>query len=243
MRLNMRLKISGIFLKNKMEKFKENIQQRLTARHYKCFQFCGDVKGKDILDIGSSFGWFEKMSLEAGCKSIAGIEPKKEDFYLAEKEAPGAVFKGGSALQIPFAGNSFDLVAMFDVIEHIPKNTEPLAIKEIKRVLRPGGKIVISTPFFYWLSNIMDPAWWLIGHRHYKEKNLVKMLEKEGFKIEKIEKRGRIFELISAILLYIFKWIFGREIPFKEWFEKKRISEYLTDKEGFETLYIRAILL
>lgn len=224
-----------------MQKFKEDIGQRLTARHYKCFQFCGDVADKDILDIGSSFGWFEKMALEAKCKSVEGIEPKKEDFYLAEKEVPNAQFRVGSALNIPFPDNSFDLAVMFDVIEHIPKNTESQAIKEIKRVLRPGGQVVISTPFSYWISNIMDPAWWLIGHRHYKEKELAKMLEDGGFKVDSMQKRGRIFELISAILLYIFKWIFRREVPFKDWLEKKRMNEYLTDKEGFETLYISAI--
>lgn len=224
-----------------MQKFSENIAQRLTARHKKCFQFCGSLEGKDVLDIGASVGWFEKMALEAKCQSIAGIEPQKENFYLAEKEVPGAVFKEGSALNIPFADNSFDLVAMFDVIEHIPRNTEPLAIGEIKRVLRPGGTLVLSTPFAYWLANIMDPAWWLIGHRHYKEKNLVDMLKNEGFKIESVEKRGGIFELVSAVLMYFFKWVFRTEIPYKDWFEKKRVSEYLTDKAGFETLYMKAV--
>ncbi len=224
-----------------MEKFNENIQQRLTARHQKCFQFSADMEGKDILDIGSSFGWFEKMALENKCKSVTGIEPKKKDFYSAKKEVPGATFKKGSALNLSFKKKSFDLVVMFDVIEHIPKNTEPKAIGEIKRVLRPGGKLVLSTPFDYWLSKIMDPAWWLIGHRHYKEMELAQMLMKSGFKIESIEKRGRIFELVSAMLMYFFKWVFRREIPFKDWFESKKNSEYLTDREGFETLYIKAV--
>lgn len=221
-----------------MKKFNETIEQRLTARHKKCFDFCGDLSGKDILDIGSSFGWFEKMAKEAGCKIVVGIEPQKEAFYLAEKEVPEAVFKEGSALKIPFENESFDLVVMFDVIEHIPKNTELIAIKEANRVLRLGGKFVVSTPFDYWLSNILDPAWYF-GHRHYKEKDLIKMMEEGGFKVDKVEKRGRIFELISIILLYSFKWILRREVPFKKWFEKKRISEYLTSKEGFETLYIK----
>lgn len=223
-----------------MKKFSDSINQRLTARHKKCFQYCGNLKGKDILDIGPSFGWFEKMALEAKCKSVAGIEPRRQDFCLAEKEVPGAVFKEGSALNIPFVGNSFDLVVMFDVIEHIPKNTERQAIQEIKRVLRPGGKVVISTPFFYWLANMMDPAWYF-GHRHYEEKELSEIVESGGFKIESMEKRGGIFELISAILMYFFKWVFRTEIPYKNWFEEKRVSEYLTDKEGFETLYIKAV--
>lgn len=223
-----------------MKKFEENITNRLTARHKKCFQFCGNLEGKDVLDIGSSFGWFEKMALESKCKSIVGMEPRKKDFYLAEKEVPGAIFKEGSALNMAFVDNSFDIVAMFDVIEHIPKNTEPRAIQEIERVLRPGGKCIISAPFFCWLSNIMDPAWYF-GHRHYTEKELTQIVENGGLKVESMEKRGRIFELISAILMYFFKWVFRAEIPYKDWFEKKRMSEYLTDKEGFETLYVKAV--
>lgn len=223
-----------------MQKFNDSIEQRLTARHKKCFEFCGSVQNKDILDIGSSFGWFEKMALAANCRSVTGLEPREEDFYQAKLEAPAAKFKVGTATHLPFPDNSFDQVVMFDVIEHIPKNTEPAAIREIHRVLRPNGEFILSTPYWYWLSNIMDPAWWLIGHRHYCVENMVQMLTASGFKINMVQKRGRHFELLSAILLYIFKWLFRREIPFKSWFEAKRVSEYLTDREGFETLYVKS---
>ena len=223
-----------------MKKFNESIDQRLTARHRKSFQFSGELKDKDILDIGCSFGWFEKLALESKCRSVVGIEPDKNCFYSAKKEVPGAVFKKGSALKIPAKDKSFDLVVMFDVLEHIPKGTERQALKEIKRVLKPGGKVVVSMPFSFWLSKTLDPAWYF-GHRHYGEKQLVNMLREVGFKIEKIEKKGRIFEISSALLMYIFKWLFRREIPFKDWFEKKKDAEYLTDIEGFETLFIKAV--
>jgi SAM-dependent methyltransferase len=224
-----------------MTAFSSSIKERFTARHKYSLTFCGDLNGKNILDIGSSFGWFEKYALKLKCKSIIGIEPEKSLFFEAQKEVPQAIFKQGSALKIPAEDKSFDLTVMFDVIEHIPKGTEMIAFKEIKRVLKPRGKLVLSTPLNFWLSNLMDPAWYF-GHRHYKETELIKMLMKNGFKIESIEKRGRIYELISAILMYIFKWIFRREVPFKKWLEKKRDMEYLTKKQGFETLYIKAFI-
>lgn len=223
-----------------MRRFNENINQRLTARHKKCFNFCGNVLGKDIIDVGSSFGWFEKMAIEAGCREVVGIEPEEKLFYEAQKEVPKAIFKKGSALKIPAKDKSFDLAVMFDVIEHVTKGTEIAAFKEIKRVLRSGGKLALSTPLNFWLTNLMDPAWYF-GHRHYNERQLVNILCKVGFKIEKIEKKGGFFEMISIILLYIFKWIFKSEIPFKEFFEKRRESEYLR-KEGFVTLFIKTQL-
>jgi len=229
-----------VFFKEIVEKFQESIQQRLTARHLKCFQFAGDIKGKKILDIGSSFGWFEQMALKAGCKRVVGIEPEEKLFYEAQKEVPKAIFKKGSALKITAKNKSFDLVVMFDVIEHLPKGTEITALKEIKRVLKTGGALNLSTPLSFWLTNLMDPAWYF-GHRHYREEQLKKILGKLGFKIEKIEKKGGFFEMISIVLLYTFKWIFRREVPFKNSLEKKRKEEYLSSKDGFMTIFVKAI--
>lgn len=223
-----------------MKRFSNNITNRLTARHKKCFQFCGEVKNKDILDIGCSFGWFEKMVLQAKCKSIIGIEPSKELFYSARIEVPKARYLEGSALNLPLPDSSFNMVVMFDVIEHLPKQSETRALQEIYRVLMPKGEIVISTPYSYWLSKLMDPAWYF-GHRHYKEIQLVKLLSKVGFEVSTIEKKGGVYELTSAILMYVFKWLFRREIPYKDWFEIKKEKEYLTDYKGYETIYIKAI--
>ena len=85
----------------------------------------------------------------------------------------------------------------------------------------------------------MDPAWYF-GHRHYKEEQLKRMLGETGFKIEKIEKRGGFFEMISIVLLYIFKWIFRREVPFKKFLEQKRDKEYFVNKNGFVTIFVKA---
>jgi SAM-dependent methyltransferase len=222
-----------------VEKFKESIQQRLTARHLKCFRFAGDIKGKKILDIGSSFGWFEQMALKAGCKEVVGIEPEEKLFYEAQKEVPRAIFKKGSALKIPAKDKTFDLVVMFDVLEHLPKNKEIVALKEIKRVLKDGGKLVLSTPLNYWLANLMDPAWYF-GHRHYNKKKLKEIIEKPGFRVQKTEIRGGFFEMMSIILLYVFKWIFRKEVPFKDFLERKRNEEYLSEKDGFMTIFVRA---
>jgi len=223
-----------------MKKFTNNIENRLTARHRKCFRLCGDLKGKTILDIGCSFGWFEKMAIGAECKEIMGIEPEEKLFYEAQKEISQAIFKEGSALKIPAKDNTFDMVTMFDVLEHLPKNSEAKAFKEIKRVLKKNGLFVMSTPFNFWLSNIMDPAWYF-GHRHYSVAQLEKMLKESGFEVKEIEKRGRGVEMINIILLYIFKWIFRREVPFKKFLEKKRNTEYLAKKNGFMTIFIKSI--
>ena len=53
---------------------------------------------------------------------------------------------------LPFESCSFDTILMTDVLEHIP---EPMKLmRETARILRPGGKLLLSVPFFYWLHEV-----------------------------------------------------------------------------------------
>jgi hypothetical protein len=45
---------------------------------------------------------------------------------------------------------------------------------------------------------------------------------------------------VGVILLYVFKWVFRREMPYKSWFDTKREQEYLGNKPGFATLFVKA---
>ncbi|MFH1601777.1 MAG: class I SAM-dependent methyltransferase [Candidatus Shapirobacteria bacterium] len=222
-----------------MRRFSNSIKSRLTARHKYGFKLCGSLKSKTVLDIGSSYGWFEKFALGSGAKKAVGIEPEEKYFYQAQREVSQALFKKGSALKIPEKNRSFDLVVMFDVLEHLPPGKEGVALREIKRVLRSGGALVISTPLDFWLTKLTDPAWYF-GHRHYREEQLRKMLMKTGFKVKKVEKRGGFFEMVSALLLYFFKWIFNKEIPYKDFWDQKKDQEYFGKENGFMTIFIKA---
>ena len=225
-----------------MKRYIDLIDERLTARYKKCMKFCGDLKDKKILNIGCYNGWFEKFAVENGCSEVIGIDTDENNLQKARLQVKdGKVkFLKASALNLSqFVANYFDVVTIFDVIEHLPKGTEEKALTEIKRVLTKNGILVISTPNKSFLSNILDPAWYF-GHRHYSKTELENILLKNSFEIEKTECRGGYYELLSMILLYFFKWILRREIPFKGWFEEKRDEEYLK-KDGFVTLFVRAI--
>ncbi len=217
-----------------MKPFQENIEI-LNGRTLKCAQLVS-VTGKSILDIGASLGWFEKYALENGCANIFAIDVDLVKLRLAKQRLKKANFIKGSALEIPFIDSSFDVVTLFDVIEHLPKGTEEKVLKEIKKVLKSDGILVVSTPNRSILSNILDPAWYF-GHRHYSEMDLKRKLESAGFTVHLIEYGGGFYELIGMILFYIFKWIFGAEMPFKDWFDRQRNREY-KQNHGFVSIFI-----
>lgn len=221
-------------------KYKQDIESRLTGRHKKSFIFVGadNIKGKDMLDIGCSYGWFEKWAIENGCNSIAGIEPDERDFEIAQQELPTAKYLQGSVLEIPLEDKSVDTVVMWEVLEHFSKNAEEKAFLEIHRVLRERGEFFLSTPHSTFWSCVLDPAWWLIGHRHYSIEQIKKIAQITGFEIVKVEYGGGFWELHSMILLYIFKWLFRREIPFKNWFEEKRDVEFLYEN-GWTNIFVK----
>lgn len=220
-----------------MNKYSDSIEARFTGRYQKCIDLCGGVKGKRILNIGCYNGWFEQAMIKKGANEVVGIDTNEKFVQTAKRNVPGAKFFGMSALSLNFPQNYFDLVTMFDVIEHLPKSSEIECLKGISRVLKNKSKLVISVPNNHFLARILDPAWWLVGHRHYNLRQIEKLVGKTGLKVEKVEYGGRFYELVSMILLYIFKWVFKSEMPFKTWFDRKREEEYLRSQRGFATIF------
>lgn len=217
-------------------KFETSIERRMSGRHKKALNII-NYQNKKILDIGCSYGWFEK---EVDAK-ITAIDLCKKDLKIAKEQVrkKEIIFEEGSALNLKkYKKNYFDCVVMFDVLEHLPKDSEEKALSGIFRVLKKRGILIISTPAKNF-TKFLDPAWYF-GHRHYKTADLIKLLEKNSFKPRKVEIKGGLYELISMILFYPSKWILNSEIPFKKWFDSKREEEYLIQKGGRVTLFITA---
>jgi len=62
--------------------------------------------------------------------------------------------------------------------------------KEVFRVLKPGGRFYLSTPYSNVFSRFLDPAWWFINHRHYSANDLFGLANNNGFSIERISING-----------------------------------------------------
>jgi len=199
-----------------------------------------DLYCKTILDIGCGYGWFELNALKRGCNKIIGVELAENDLNTAKVNINNkrAEFQVGNAIELPFNDCLFDTVVSWEVIEHIPKNTETKMFNEVNRVLKIGGVFYLSTPLNNFFSNLFDPAWWLIGHRHYKKEKLIKLAKNNGFVVDKVNLNGGCWEILGINDLYLAKWIFRRRPFFETFINRKQDSEY-KEKNGFTNIFLK----
>lgn len=88
----------------------------------------------------------------------------------------------GSALALPFADETFEVVSAFDVIEHC--EPEAQALSEVRRVLRPGGRFVMSVPAYTWAWSDFDVA--NGHHRRYTRARARSAVEAAGFSVQRV---------------------------------------------------------
>ncbi|HZP47760.1 MAG TPA: methyltransferase domain-containing protein [Vicinamibacterales bacterium] len=111
-----------------------------------------------LLDVGCGDARF---TADATLRAhVVGVDVSRRALGHARDLAPLAHFAASSGGALPFPSNSFDVVTILDVIEHIPDVDERRVVAEAHRVLRPGGRLVIST-------NTDRSACELKHYRHY----------------------------------------------------------------------------
>lgn len=106
---------------------------------------CEFVKGKNVLDLASGEGYGSNI-LSKVANRVTGVDISEEAIVHANKKygKPNLIYKHGSASKIPLENASVEVVTSFETLEHTTEQEEFL--KEIKRVLVPGGLLLMSTP-------------------------------------------------------------------------------------------------
>lgn len=179
------------------ETFKQNInvEQLLIQSRYK---IAADIIRGSVLEIGCAFGSGAKLLRELGAKHIEyiglDIDPEAINIARIEYHSFGSFVIGNAESLEMFSNEKFDYVICFENIEHVynPRN----ALKEMNRVLKPNGRLILSTP---------NRANWGVADdnefhlRHYSLQHLKGELEECGFDAESVK---GIYLFIDKTILY-----------------------------------------
>lgn len=148
--------------------------------------WCGSGQGR-LLDVGSAAGDKLIKMARLGWNAV-GVEPSEQAAEEARRHHQLDV-RGGTLEEQRFEKNSFDAATMISVVEHLP---DPLsALREVHRVLAPGGDVLIDVPNFdSRLREAFGPCWTQYAYPWHLslfiEKTLRNLIERAGFKIEYI---------------------------------------------------------
>lgn len=178
---------------------------------------------RSILDVGCKGGWLlSYLARETDAHMLVGVDRDKA--HLPTAGGPVWVVVG-DAQCLPVAEGRFDAVTLLDVIEHLPRGTEPLALAEAARAIRPGGLLILSTPANWLPGTLLDPAWWLIGHRHYARGRVLDLVRAAGLQPVLAETRGGWADVLGLPLLYATMRL-RLPMPAGAWFRRWANREY-----------------
>jgi SAM-dependent methyltransferase len=195
-------------------------RMRVVRRHF--------ARPGRVLDVGCAAGYFLEVMRSEGWR-ITGLEPSDAIRPEAEKRLGRESVRAGLLGQVPFAPGSFELVTLWDVLEHVPDVVA--ALREVRRLLAPGGKLLIETQDVESLAaRLLGRRWQHYKHAehiyHFHARTLADALGRAGFRVLEnrpwlggkyvslgfvAERAGRLHPWVSK-LLFPLRWFAGAAV-------------------------------
>jgi len=149
--------------------------------------------GGSLLDAGCGTGGFLAWAAETGRFSRrCGIDLSVEAVELARETVPGAELHAAPLDQIPFGDEEFDLAVSLDVLQHVPEDLLDASLKELRRVLKPGGALLVRTNGDREARRERDD--W----RAYDAATLAADLRRAGFTVRRVTYANTVLSLAAS---------------------------------------------
>ena len=155
-------------------------------------ELLGAVGGRRIADLGCGTGYFSGLLLARGF-GVVGVDVSEANLRIARERHPGLDTRLADLGALPFESSSVEAAVCLEVLEHVEH--DEAALREIRRMLRPGGQLVVSVPSAeappplverLGLSSVHDEEG---PERHvregYRSTQLMRQLEEAGFDVER----------------------------------------------------------
>jgi SAM-dependent methyltransferase len=133
-----------------------------------------------ILDAGCGSG--RNMVELARRGPVTGVELASQSLEVARRRNLGPVLEGSLDEPLPLADGAFDLAVALDVLEHV--RDDGAALRELARVLAPGGRLLVTVPQYGWLWGEHDVL--AHHHRRYTRALLLGRAEQAGLHRERV---------------------------------------------------------
>lgn len=152
-------------------------RRRLIAR---VIEGLGLSKDARVLDVGSGTGTNLRLLGELGFINFSGVDMSESSVHFCAQKGLGTV-ELGDACALPCDDGSVDLVVATDIVEHV--DDDSAALREILRVLKPGGRAILTVPAFQSLWGLQDE----VSHhkRRYRKHDFEARIRSAGLELRR----------------------------------------------------------
>lgn len=172
-----------------------------------------------ILDIGCGSG--KNLEFLSKYGTVWGIDASNLAINFCHQRQLKRI-KMALAQKLPFPDKSFNLVTAFDVLYHQAIKNDQIVLKEINRVLKPGGYLLITDCAYQWLYGPHDKA--MQARQRYSKKELTAKLKKTGFFVKKAS-----YIFMSTFPVFLINRLFKKYFSFNRQSDVKPISPLIND--------------
>jgi SAM-dependent methyltransferase len=170
-----------------------------------------------VLDIGIASGHLAILVKKLFNYQVFGIDKKRPEtnYWKKRFDGEGIEFRLCDLEKdpIPFEDEYFDIVLFCEVLEHLSNQAGRITLKEINRVLKQGGTLILTTPNGAGLGTRLGFTM-SVGHfREYTGSECIRLFEENGFKIENMYYRNFYTNAYKYLLSYKLLFLLYKIIP------------------------------